>query len=452
MAYLLFLSRLLIAYYQKDYVRTTLTVLRQQQVEIRASMLEKLAKKEQKAIDNFFIFLYAQVKKNTQEYATSCARITEIRKCIEKLNIRRAQFNTSRTLAAYLITYLQKSTFCQITQGINEFLGTQFNDNDGLKLLNASKAVLAPVGIVLTALRLLINLALLCKHVIHAASDKDLSVHKVICHEMEKRALSIEGDLVGVTVSLITTYNKYFHLANSALAPIIACSLTLDILIFSVLWFLERKKYKRQRDELMEQKKEASAEELFLIERQLDLLQDEWIVTCSYFKISYMAATLLLVSFVGSILCPASMVLVGTAILGMLGNALYNTTQEFKKYHQGKVAVERELANGLILNDAHHQELLNTLQQESEQNYIQFCKKLTFNFGGAAFIITAVVFSWPVALCLMLGYISYQLNQTYQKQLNQSHKAEPAHDIYRLFHTKTKAEPLYNMTAIPVLK
>ncbi|MGL5743199.1 MAG: hypothetical protein ACRCXC_12030 [Legionella sp.] len=80
-------------------------------------------------------------------------------------------------------------------------------------------------------------------------------------------------------------------------------------------------------------------------------------------------------------LCTGPLALAGLAFFSMLGNALYNTSEEYKKYKKSQIAVRREQKNGELIDDEHHQKLLEVLHEEYEQNYVQFWTSLAFNVG-----------------------------------------------------------------------
>lgn len=218
------------------------------------------------------------------------------------------------------------------------------------------------------------------KHIVQFSINEELSSKKVLKQEMEKRGFTMASDL----------------------------------------------------QELHAQYKDATVFEKAIIQRQIDFLNDEWQAQCTYFAINILGANVIAVSFAISMLCTGPLALAGLAFFSLLGNALYNASEEYKKYQKSKIAVRRELSNGEILKDEHHYELLNVLNEECSQNYSQFWNTLAFNVGGITFIITAAAASWPVALGLTLVYLVYQLNDAYQKQLGKKNMEGTLNDLYRL--------------------
>ncbi|WP_051131815.1 hypothetical protein [Legionella tunisiensis] len=169
-------------------------------------------------------------------------------------------------------------------------------------------------------------------------------------------------------------------------------------------------------------------------------MNDEWQAQCAYYLFNITAATILIVGFTAALTFTGPAAVAGLALFSMLGNAMYNTADEYKKYKQASIAVERENANAEN-GDAltHHQKLIKELNDDASQAYTDFWKTLAFNTGGTAFIVTAAVISWPVALGLTIGYMLYRSNNNYQNQLGgNDKKQEEPRDIYRLFTPKGK--------------
>ena len=427
LSYMYYLCNLLIRYYQHDYVSADLKKLQDRKKEIEAFIKEHFSQEEQELIH--------QYSTKVLGYTSSFISISTVRKHISTLNTNRSHWGYSRALANHAITYLQNNCpFASIHIG-NEALDNQCVSADIINLLNQSREPLIVLGITLYSLRFVINFVLVLKHVINAALSKELSSKKVLKQEMEKRGFTMANDLAWAVANLLTNYRVLFHIAASAVSPIIGSFLAFDAIVFIGQWSTEATKYNKRLQELITQEKDATVQERALIKRQIDILNDEWEVQKAYYLINILAASMIVISFGISILCTGGLALVGLAFFSSLGNALYNTLDEFNKYQQAKIAIQRELSNGSILNDAHHQELIQKLNNECSEAATEFWKYLAFNIGGTAFIITAAVVSWPVALSLTLIYIAYRLYNVIQNQLNdQGLEKEKTHDIYRILN------------------
>ena len=255
--------------------------------------------------------------------------------------------------------------------------------------------------------------------------------------ELEQRGFIMASDFVWAAVGILTNFNNFFNISSLAVSPIILGFLMFDTLLLLGQWCYESIQYNKRLKELASQLNEATSLELLLIEQQMALLNDQWEVQCAYFSINVLGANIIAFSFACTLLNVNPIILIGVALLSMLGNSLYNTSEEYKKYQQTKVLVNRELANGVILNDVHHREILMKLQEESDYYYLQFLKHLGFNVGGVAFIITAAVVSWPVALCLTSIYIGYKLYKNYQNLVEKEENKALPHNTYRFFSSRS---------------
>lgn len=431
--YLLYLCDVLILYYQYDYVSSELQKLKQIRVEINALIQGNLVKKQEK-MDELSDFVFNELKKNAQSSLSIFTSISELRKRAGTLNTNRSRFTYSRGLAKYFISYLQKSSIAEFIQEINKILGNPYSFAEGMDFLNKSSEVITDLGIALFSFRFTLNLVLMIKHVIKAAMSKELSANKVLQQEMEKRGFAMASDLVWATVGLLTTYNNFFHIAQSFVPPIVVTFLIFDSLLLLAQWIFEAKQHSERLQDLQEQQKQATSLEYAIIQRQIDVLNDEWDAQCSYFAFNILAANIIAISFAISMICTGPIALAGLAFFSLLGNAMYNAAEEYKHYQKAKLAVNRELSNGNIQDDEHHQQLLRVLNEECTQSYQQFWKTLAFNIGGIAFIITAAAASWPIAVGLTLAYMGYRLNQAYQNQLKT--KEETPHDVYRFLNSE----------------
>ncbi|HHT0594325.1 TPA: hypothetical protein ACTXXA_002726 [Legionella anisa] len=428
--YLSFLCDLLISYYRLDYVGSDLEKLKQCRKKIEAFYKIESIQEKQKSVEGFSEFVRVKVGKSIPDFLSSLISISKLRQYIGTINTKRSQFSYSRGLANHAIIYLQKSSISELIQEINKVLGNQYSFIEGINFLNKSREAITDLGIALYALRFFINLILMIKHIIESAISDELSAKKVLKQEMEKRGFTIANDLVWAVVGLLTTYNNFFHIAETAVPLITLAFLTFDTLLLLGQWIFEASQHHDRIHELQEQLKEATVWEQAVIQRQIDVLNDEWEAQSTYFAINVLGANIIATCFALSLLCTGPLALAGLALFSMLGNAMYNTSEEYKKYQKSSIAVRRELENGTILDDAHHHQLLIKLNEECNKNYCEFWKSLAFNVGGIAFIITAAVASWPLAVGLTLIYVAYRLNDAYQKQLH--NQEESPQNIYRL--------------------
>lgn len=439
--YASYVCDLMIRYYEIDYHPAEIEKLKKQKKEIDSyAQGHSLSSENLSTSNTFFIFLLEQIKNNFDAPNASLDTLTTIRQKVGELNTNRSKFGYSRALAMQLLVYLEHSSLFELIQEMNEILGNQYGFVDGINLLNESREALAALGIVLFAFRFIINLIIGIKQIVQASIEKELSVSKVFKQELDKRGFTMASDLVWSLVGLLTTYPNFFHVPTSSISPTILAFLVFDALLLLTQWLYEATNYKKQIQELTEQKIGAQPIELLVIQRQMDLLKDEWESQCSYYAINILGAHILAISFAATLMYSGPLAIAGVALFSMLGNALYNTAGEYKKYKKTQIAVTRELANGEILNNQHHQQLLSLLREERDEAHTELWNSLAFNFGGIAFIISATVICWPVALVVTVGYIGHQLNKSYQKQLHLHDKDGVTHDLYRFISVEQDDE------------
>lgn len=427
-SYMYYLCNLMSNYYQCDYVHDEVQQLAEKRKIIEGFINEHFTDQEQVSIfepcvslDNFIL-----------DFTPSLISISKFRKYIGLLNTKRSYWGYSRALANHAIIYFQNNC-------ISDPLCISAEVID---LLNQLREPLIVLGITLYFLRFLINFVIMLKHIIHAAMCKELSVTKVLKQELDKRGYTMASDLIWAIVNLLINYNNFFQISASVISPLITCILFFDFLLFLAQWSAEAVKYNKCLEELKEQQRNATVLEFKIIERQIDILNDEWEVRCDYFLINILAANLIFFSFGITLLCTGPLALAALAFFSSIGNALYNTTEEFIKYQQTTIALQRELSNGTILDDEYHQKLIIKLNNECTLSSSDFWNTLACTIGGTAFIITTAVLCWPAALCLTLSYIAYQLNDSYQKTLEKEDKKlkSPPNDIYRLIHLEDCSE------------
>ncbi|CEK10405.1 hypothetical protein [Legionella hackeliae] len=433
-AYISCLCNLMIDYYKLDYVEDDLHALLEKKNEIER-FIKETTSEETKPLT-----VLSKVRKGASNFATVVMSSAKLREDASFLITNRSYWNYSRTLASYLIIYLQENGFAAFMEAINEKIGSPYNLQDFVRLLDKPQRILRVSSVALYTLRFMINLTVMIKHVVKAALNKELSSQKVLIQEMEKRGYSMANDMVWGTVNLLSNYNRVFQLSSLVIAQINLAFLTFDLALFIVRWSVERRDYINRVNDLMRQKNEVvSSLELAVINRQIDIVNDEWEAQCAYYKFNIVAATLFIGAFGSTFVFFGPFALGILAGLSMLGNALYNTASEYKKYKQSSIAVQREITNGKFLANEHHYEMLNALNYRCAESYKLFWKTLIFNTTATAFIITAAAISWPIACALTFSYLSYRLYENYQKSREGEENKLPSNDIYRLFTVESSS-------------
>lgn len=433
--YLKYLCDLLIRYYRNDYVRNDLNYFIGKRKELDDFLDAETGTEHQKQKNNFSSFLFDGLRNNLLKGASSFTSISVLRDCISKLNSNRSHWNYSRKLANHAVIYYTEYGSPDLIMNINQLVGHDYSPDDFTKLLDKSQDILPVLSVGLYALRFISNLLPMTKHLAQALINKNLSSRKVAVQEIEKRGFTMMSDLVWAVTNLFTNYKDTFQLSTQMASGIVITSLVFDATLFIVRWSFESNKYGYCHRELIMQKNNTTSElELSVINRQLDILCDEREAQSAYYKINILAAKLLILSFGTTLIISTPHALSALTTVSMLGNALYNSAVEYKKYRQSSIAVQREITNGKILDNEHHRNLLIELNHECNQAKSNFWTALSLNTLATAFIITASAISWPIALSVTISYMVFRLHDAYEKnsKLNDYKRAE-SYNIYRLF-------------------
>ncbi|WP_157737120.1 hypothetical protein [Legionella lansingensis] len=428
------LCDLMISYYKLNYVRAKLEDLQKKKNEIAAFRKADSSKdKANNKPTTVPSFLRSKLASGLSEVSGSFSSSAQLRSNISLLNSYRIYWIYCRGLVKEMVAFLEANGFSDYLTQLNTQMGLDYSASDFLKLLEKPQQTLYVLSVGIYALRFMINLVTMTRHILEAELEDKLSSDQVFTDEMEKRGFSMLNDGVWGTVNLLTNYNKQFNISDVAAANATVVFLVFDAALLMAQWLFESTKYKQRVQELGQQKRSLSPEsnptQYAVVQRQLDILNDEWEAQCAYYAINIMAASLVAIGFGATVFFSGGLSL---AVLSMIGNALYATADEYKNYKKSTIAIQREKNNGHIENDDTHLELMSQLTKESSQAYSDFWKRLAYNTAGPAFIITTAAFSWPIALLITVPYVVYQVNSAYKKSVSETNQAD-THGIYRLF-------------------
>ncbi|MBA2652497.1 MAG: hypothetical protein H0U73_09565 [Tatlockia sp.] len=434
------LCDLLIRYYQLDYVAENAEFLLKKKKEIEQLFQKKLSIKSQ-IPDNLILQLPDKITNNLINFIRSFKSSAKIRSYISNLSTNRTYWNYSHWLGRIFFFYMQKSPLAEVIKKINKIIGLNYSSDYVLHLLELPKELLRVLSYSLYGLRLSINLLIIIKHLIQAAISDDLSTKKVLFQELEKRAYQMVSDLAWGIVCLLSNHSQFFGLSLQTVARLSVAFLTVDILLFLAALTYDAWQYNERISELNLQKSPlSSALELAVINRQIDILDDEWeaLYACYLFNIA--GAIMIAAAVSASLIFSGTFILVVMAVFCMLGNAFYNSCEEFKQYKQASLAVKRELLNGVLSKqDEPHYALLSELKNKSDQAYAYFWRTLVFNTGFMALVIIATIISWPLAVLITLSYLAYRLSDAYKKEQQPKTEQKTVElGIYRLFSVYQK--------------
>lgn len=405
--YLYYLSQVLTEYYSADYVANTFDSVDIKQKKLAAWLAGKAAIEEteqtlqqQGRVRARFRWA-SQVGKTVRSSAL-------LRGYLARLIASRSQWNASRALGNHLIRFAVHSGLAEEMRKWNDTLGIHCGVPEFLQALDKTQGLLRISGVALNGLRFLINLSTLIKHLVMAVKDERLSVKTVFLQEMEKRVYTLTDDLMWGSGNLLNNYHQICHLSASSAAGINLLFLGMDAVMFLVSWLIEMKNYRKTAQALqLQQQENPGPLQSALIGRQLDRLQDGWRVTCTYYVFNIAAALLMVVVFAVTLTAPAPFLAACLALCSMIGNAMYNSVNEFKQYQQLAMAVRREQANRDVgMAASKHTPGLLAARDRALSLFVD---TLLVNTGLTASLIAVAAVSLPLAGVLVMCYLGYRL-------------------------------------------
>ncbi|KTD50523.1 coiled-coil protein [Legionella rubrilucens] len=431
--YLDYLSQTLMDYYTVDYVADELEKLRLKKQTITRFIQddffsEQTLDDEEKRTDRYPLATWSTLKKTAVSVGKTVKSSARFRTYVARLIAARSYWNTSRSLANQLIRFAVASGVSAELMRFNEALGVHCGVSDVMQVLNQTQGVLRVSSVALNGLRLLINTSTLLKHLIHAAGNDNLSVKKVFLQEIEKRIYSLMDDSMWTSVNFINNYRELVNVSAPTAARLSLIFLGMDAVMLVVRWLIDMKNYCQRLQELkMQAKEDITAWEAALIHRQINLLADEWQVQCDYHVFNLVAAVLLCSVFAMTLLTFNPVLLGALAVLSMVGNAMYNSANEFKQYRQAATWVTREKLNcqsGLKATQP-----LTGLMARQDEAFAVFMDSFLFNVVFTASLIAVAAVSLPLAGMMVLCYAGYKLTQACEEKAESAVSPE---SVYRL--------------------
>ncbi|MDX1837033.1 hypothetical protein DIZ81_05005 [Legionella taurinensis] len=434
--YLDYLSQMLMDYYTVDYVADELEKIRLKKQTITRFIqddfvLEKTPEDPEIRGDQSPLSPWLTLKKTTVSVGKTVKSSARVRSYVARLIAARSYWNTSRSLANQVIRLAVASGVSAEFMRFNQALGVYCGVSEVMQVLDQMQGVLRVSSVALNGLRLLINTSTFLKHLIHAASNDNLSLKKVFLQEIEKRIYTLMDDSMWTSVNFINNYRELVNLSAPAAARLSLIFLGMDAVMLLVSWLIEMKNYCQRLQELKSKKKEEiTAWEAALIHRQINLLADEWQVQCDYHVFNLVAAILLCTVFAMTLLTVNPVLLGALALLSMVGNAMYNSANEFKQYRQAASRVTREKSNRL--SGLKGIQPLLELTARQDEAFAVFLDSFLFNVVFTASLIAAAAVSLPLAGMMVLCYAGYKLTQACGEKTSQAESAVSPECVYRL--------------------
>ncbi|HHF7346629.1 TPA: hypothetical protein ACPSKB_003296 [Legionella feeleii] len=431
--YMAELCDLMIAYYQVYYVREKLDDLQSKQKEIDSFRNPNSNTGKTNVPPTKSSFIGNKLADALYGLGGSSS---QLRGNLSFVNSYRIYWIYCRGLVKEMVAFLQANGFADYLNQLNIKEGPHYSPNDFLKMLEKPQPVLYVLSVGIYALRFMIDLVSMTRYIVEAKLGNELSSEQVFIQEMEKRGFSMLNDAVWGTVNLLTNYNKQFHISDTAANNATLVFLAFDAALLTAQWLFDARKYKHRLSELTQERGlltlPSQSTQLSVVQRQIDMLNDEWEAQSAFYGVNILAASFIVVGFGASLILSGGL---GLAFLSMVGNGLYATADEYKNYAKSTIAIQRERANGALEDNDEHRSLMKQLTNQSGQAYSEFWKRLAYNTAGPAFIITTAAFSWPLALLVTAAYMTY--NNTY-KENPVNEKQSDVNGVYRLFDKSSK--------------
>ncbi|QRN03573.1 hypothetical protein GH742_06695 [Legionella sp. MW5194] len=434
--YLDYLSQILMGYYTADYVANELETIRLKRQTITRFIQddfvsEKTPEDHEKRVDQSPSSPWLTLKKTAVSVGKTVKSSARFRSYLARLIAARSYWNTSRSLANQMIRLAVASGVSSELMRFNHTLGVYCGVSEVMQVLEKTQGVLRVSSVALSGLRLLINTSTFIKHLIHAAGDDTLSLKKVFLQECEKRIYTLMDDSMWTSMNFINNYRELVNLSAPAAARLSLICLGMDAVMLLVSWLIEMKNYCQRLQELTIKKKEdITAWEAALIHRQINLLADEWQVQCDHHVFNLVAAVLLCTVFAMTLLTVNPVLLGALAVLGMVGNAMYNSANEFKQYRQAATRVLREKSNHRSGLDAIQP--LAELKARQDDAFALFVDAFLFNVVFTASLIAVAAVSLPLAGMMVLCYGAYKLAQACGEKATPTETVVSPECVYRL--------------------
>lgn len=436
--YLDYLGQILVDYYTLDYVADELEMIRFKKKRI-ARFIENNFNSDprhpgdENSMNQSPVSPWATLKKAASSTGNNLRSSARLRAYIARLIAARSYWNASRSLANHLIRFAVASGLSDEFLRFNHAFGVGCGVSEFLQALDQTQGVLRASSVVLNGMRLLINVSTLIKHLACAAGHESLSVKNVLKQEVEKRIYPLMDDLMWGCINFINNYRQFINVSATTAARLSLIGLAMDALLLMVSWLIDMKNYAERLQELKHRKQEKiTAGEAAFIDRQIDILVDEWQVQCSYYLFNLAAAIMLCAVFSVSLMTLNPVLLGVLAVLSMIGNALYNSANAFKQYRQAATRLKREELN---CQSGQETEQLTRLKESENNAFAVFFDSLLFNVVFTASLIAVAAVSLPLAGMMVVCYAGYKWGQAGEEKA--SDRQTPASDefIYRISTT-----------------
>lgn len=303
---------------------------------------------------------------------------------------------------------------------IDKVFGNHTNVDKAIRVLNTPNMVMSALGVGFFGIRLMLNFISSMKHTFFpTAAEETVPWHARAHWEWCKRDLVNFNDMTWGTVNGVTNYVKMSLATNLCVT---AAFLVFDIGLLMYSHHRARVAYTQKLaqylDEIEETKNSLRAQglaaaeyqrlrtHLNMLHEQMERLNLRWNVQCTALLFKGTAATLLAAGFTCSIIFSGPLAAVGCYFVCIVGMALYLSADEFQKYRQCKLELERAEHRGLDTTAA------KAAYLEARR---EFAFTMVKNIIVPSLIIATFVVCWQAAIVLTVLYAGFELWNAWKK-------------------------------------
>ena len=219
---------------------------------------------------------------------------------------------------------------------IGDLLGYSIDLDKFSDALNTPNNILNILSVVFFAGRLVVDLAMLAKHTYGANEDERSrsTAKQRFWAELDKRILSMTNCVVWGSVNLLTNYHDLFGIPAAMAMPIVAGVLIFDLTLLQVTRLKTKATYDKAiaKIDLELATKDLEPSYRTILEKQKQVLEDEWFKKNQNFMFNSIASIGLLVSFSLSLVITAPIAILACYLVGCICIAMYSSSKEYDAY------------------------------------------------------------------------------------------------------------------------
>lgn len=363
-----------------------------------------------------------------EETLAAITRTSKLRSTLDIINMQRIYWIFSHFVISAIQT-LALQTHLQLKE--LDTLCDAFNNYNFSYVMNI-------ISVALFSVRLLIDLAMIAKHVF-SSKENDLTRWSRFKFEANKRKYNIANNLVWGSVNFLTNFRDIPGFSELFTNQLIAYLLVFDVALLQLKHLSARKEYKKNRLRLLSEHHQAikdnDPEREQLIAHQIKALKDQWEITNDTYWFDTVAAALLLVSFAITLAAIPPAGVVACYLVGTLAVAMYLSEKDFKTYREAKQKWTAACQSDSGVSTA------DTLQLENEYKQARnaLIKSVIEKTVMPTIILLTFAANIPAGAALLAIYMLFKIVKHYHEK-KQTPKSSPEVNRYNLFQTAPGVE------------